>query len=111
MCCNYVCLPRSCHPLLEAITDLNGAIPQDMIIDSLLLDVSTVIGQGLSANFDQHCLEFTANFAQYSGEFGVVYKGMLKKGAVNQVVAVKSLKGGVRPLTLACKVVQGAKEV
>ena len=29
----------------------------------------------------------------FAGEFGVVYKGMLKKGRANEVVAVKSLKG------------------
>lgn len=35
------------YSLLEAITALNGAIPEDMIIDSSLVNVSTIIGQGL----------------------------------------------------------------
>jgi hypothetical protein len=33
---------------IEAITALTGAIPDDMIIDSSLVDVSTIIGQGMN---------------------------------------------------------------
>jgi hypothetical protein len=33
---------------LEAITALTGAIPDDMIIDSSLVAVSTIIGQGMN---------------------------------------------------------------
>ena len=33
---------------LEAIAALTGAIPDDMIIDSSLVDVSTIIGQGMN---------------------------------------------------------------
>ena len=29
----------------------------------------------------------------HAGEFGVVYKGLLKKGTGDEVVAVKTLKG------------------
>ena len=38
---------------LEAITALTGAIPDDMIIDSSLVNVSTIIGQGMNK-----CLDF-----------------------------------------------------
>ena len=66
-----------------------------MIIDSSLVNVSKIIGQGLCIKseplFFQNLLP--KQYQYYAGEFGVVYKGMLKKGAVNEVVAVKSLKG------------------
>ena len=79
------------YPPLEAITALNGAIPDDMVIDSSLVNVSTVVGQGWYTKSEPL---FHAKLLFISaGEFGVVYKGMLKKGAVNEVVAVKSLKG------------------
>ena len=78
---------------LEAITALTGAIPDDMIIDSSLVDVSTIIGQGMNNYYK--CLNFRIHVIifYFAGEFGVVYKGMLKKGRANEVVAVKSLKG------------------
>ena len=37
---------------LEAITALTGAIPDDMIIDSSLVNVSTIIGQGMNKRLD-----------------------------------------------------------
>ena len=65
-----------------------------MFIDSSLINVSTIIGQGmnkLTINFpnDKNIIDPQ----KFAGEFGVVYKGMLKKGRANEVVAVKSLKG------------------
>ena len=40
-----------------------------------------------------------------TGEFGIVYKGLLKKGTTDEVVAVKSLKGACACINLyvACK--------
>ena len=35
------------YSTLEVITALNGALPEDMIIDGSLVNVSTVIGQGI----------------------------------------------------------------
>ena len=79
---------------LEAITSLTEAIPDDMFIDSSLVNVSTIIGQGMNKpniNFLNNIIDL--QFFYFAGEFGVVYKGTLKKGRANEVVAVKSLKG------------------
>ena len=81
---------------LEAITSLTEAIPDDMFIDSSLVNVSTIIGQGMnkpSINFLNNNNIIDLQFFYFAGEFGVVYKGTLKKGRANEVVAVKSLKG------------------
>lgn len=41
------------YPLAEEVLDLNSMLQSEMIVDSSLLDVSTVIGQGLFVNMTQ----------------------------------------------------------
>ena len=83
--------------------ELNIMLPQEMIVDSSLLDVSTVIGQGLCEKMTQAMYEkfgLLLSFILTSpGEFGVVYRGTLRTGSVSQLVAVKSLKGNNVTLT------------
>ena len=38
----------------------------------------------------KHVITYTNN---YTGEFGVVYEGILKRDSLNETVAVKTLKG------------------
>ena len=64
-----------------------------MFIDSSLVNVSTIIGQGMDKLTINFLNSNIIGLQYFVGEFGVVYKGILKKGRANEVVAVKSLKG------------------
>ena len=64
----------------------------NMIVDGSMLSVSTIIGQGLW-HTDSTILIIMTLYRLFTGEFGVVYKGILKKGANDELVAIKSLKG------------------
>lgn len=61
--CEYLCrnhervdVHYATYPLAEEVLDLNSMLPQDMIVDNSLLDVSTVIGQGLCKKMTQAIL-------------------------------------------------------
>ena len=82
---------------------LREMLLEDLIIDSSFIRVTTVIGQGTAAATGFACrimcsvaIEKLALFDDSTrslGEYGVVYKGLLRKGMFEEVVAVKTLKG------------------
>ena len=67
-------------------------LPEELVVDSSLVNVSTVIGQGMPVYLTSSTPHHTTALL-HAGEFGVVYKGHLRRGSVSDVVAVKSLKG------------------
>jgi hypothetical protein len=87
---------------ISVISNLNMDVPQTLILNSCNLQLGKTIGQGTCM-----CLPTYVGQSQVilylvhvphapSGEFGIVYKGLLKKSFNEQfteTVAVKTLKG------------------
>ena len=78
---------------------LIAELPDDMIIDASKLDISTAIGQGTCTNSIDLVQCKLIYILVYAGEFGIVYKGLLRRDGASEVVAVKSLKGTVVHIT------------
>ena len=65
-------------------------IPEHLIVCAANIQLMDTIGQGIKL---VGTIDIYLSISYTSGEFGIVYKGLIVKNLVTDVVAIKTLKG------------------
>ena len=71
---------------------LRSSISKNLFIPSGTIQIMSVIGQGNAMKSHSH-KQNQQFYHFFTGEFGIVFKGIMKKGHHHQLVAVKTIKG------------------
>ena len=73
-------------------------VPETLIVHSCNLQLGKTIGQGMHKEESYREQRMQPPFVSLSGEFGIVYKALLKRSfaeGFTETVAVKTLKGKI----------------
>ena len=89
---------------MSVTSDCGANIHKSLIVNSCNLQLGKTIGQGTWLIQQTGKTDYVVSIC-LSGEFGIVYKGMLKRSfseGYSETVAVKTLKGKLQAKRISC---------